>query len=64
MPGSTKPRPETAIAMVRDAVTGGVSTKVDLKAEIAILRADFYRALWVRAGVIGAAVVTLVNLLP
>ena len=36
------------------------AAKADLKAETAALRADFYRALWIRAGV----VVALIKLLP
>ena len=53
-----------AAAMVRDAVTEGVATKADLKTETAALRADFYRALWIQAGVIATAVVALIKLLP
>ena len=62
--GFDEAQAEAAVAMVRDAVTEGVATKADLKAETAALRADFYRALWIQAGVIVAAVVALIKLLP
>ena len=40
------------------------AAKADLKAETAALRAGFYRALRIQAGVIGGAVVALIKLLP
>ena len=62
--GFDEAQAEAAVAMVRDAVTEGVSTKADLKAETAALRTDFYRALWIQAGVIVAAAIALIKLLP
>ena len=36
----------------------------DLRAELAALRSDMYRALWIQGGVIIGAVVALMRLLP
>ena len=41
-----------------------LATKADIKADIAALRAEFYRALWLQAGAIIAATVALVKLIP
>ena len=62
--GFDEAQAEAAGAMVRDAVTEGVATRADLKAETAALRVDFYRALWIQAGVVVAAAVALIKLLP
>ena len=62
--GFDEAQAEAAVAMVRDAVTEGVATRADLKAETAALRVDFYRALWIQAGVVVAAAVALIKLLP
>ena len=43
---------------------GVPATKADLDRKIAEFRADFHRALWMQAGIIVAAVVALVKLLP
>ena len=66
--GFDEAQAEAAVTMVRDAVTEGVATKADLKTAIAELKADMLKVavgtVLVNAGVIVAAVVALVNLLP
>ncbi len=67
---------EAQAEAVRDAIAEGVaslradlktetaSLRAGLKTEIANLRADLYRAMWMQAGVVVAAIVALVKLLP
>ena len=65
---------EAHIEVVKAAISEGVATKADIaavKADIAAVKtdlaeqkADIYRALWMQAGVIVAAVVALMKLLP
>ena len=66
--GFDEAQAEAAVTMVRDAVTEGVATKADLKTAIAELKADMLKVavgiVLANAGVIVAAVVALVNLLP
>ncbi len=46
------------------AARGALATRADLDRKIAEFRTDFHRALWMQAGIIVAAVVALVKLLP
>ena len=69
--GVDEAQAEAHAEAVRDAVTEGVATTADivrLEAKIetglAALEARMHRALWMQAGVIVAAVVALVKLLP
>ena len=46
---------ETIVTVIRQSMGENFATKGDLKAEIAELRADLYRALWLQAaGIVGA----------
>ena len=72
--GVTRAHAEAIADTMRQAAGAGheeLATKADIdrleaatKADIANLRADVYRALWMQAGAIVAAVVALVKLLP
>ena len=55
---------EAAVAMVRDAVTEGVATKADLRAEIAGLETRLTFRLGGLVVAVGGLVVALVKLLP
>ena len=55
---------EAAVAMVRDAVTEGVATKADLRAEIAGLETRLTIRLGGLVVAVGGLVVALVKLLP
>ena len=55
---------EAAVAMVRDAVTEGVATKADLRAEIAGLEMRLTIRLGGLVVAVGGLVVALVKLLP
>ena len=58
---------EAAVAVMRDATAADrneLATKADLRIEIAALEARMYRASWMQAGAIVAAVVALIKLLP
>ena len=58
---------EAVVATVGDAMGGDVATKSDiaaLKGDIAVLRAEIYRHLWLMAAGIVGLTVTLVKLIP
>ena len=62
--GASSEKADAAEAVV---AVGHVATKADiaeLRAEIANLKAELYRGMWVQAGVIVGAVVALLKLLP
>lgn len=62
--GFDEAQAEAAVAMVRDAVTEGVATKADLRAEIAGLETRLTIRLGGLVIAVGGLVVALVKLLP
>ena len=65
--GLERAQAEAIVGTVRHAIGAdrdALATKADIDKKIAELRADLYRALWMQAGIIVAAVVALVKLLP
>lgn len=57
-------RQAAAHARAIDDAVGELVTRDHLRAEMAALRADVYRALWIQGGVIVGVVVALVRLIP
>ncbi|MDE2977798.1 MAG: hypothetical protein OXU63_09805 [Acidobacteriota bacterium] len=57
-------RQAAAHARAIDDAVGELVTRDHLHAEMAALRADVYRALWIQGGVIVGVVVALVRLIP
>lgn len=59
-------QPDQTAAIANQLRAAGTPDLAELatKTDVAVLRAEFYRALWLQAGAIIAATVTLVKLIP